>query len=327
MEQQSMLGESLSNFMGESFSNMTTQFDWAEKLRTKFETDVIPQMDSLFKEADTYASKAEEDRQRGMAIQDVSTAMEAQREAARRKLEGVGGVDPSIVRGQAMENTWGVQTGAVQALAANQAAERTKQEGRDLRDKAIATGSTFLNEANNAYNTGTGSGLAAMNAANQTTQAGVAAGQSALPFYSGANTAASTAAGIVDTSYGRELQYAEDQRAAEAADASGMAGLGRMAGYGLAIPTGGTSLALTHMGQPGATSTTTTNNYAAEGGTVMAPGGPTSDGGALRVSDGEYVVPADVVKKLGTNHFDKMIEKETGRPPPSAKIALPTGGV
>jgi formylmethanofuran dehydrogenase subunit C len=61
----------------------------------------------------------------------------------------------------------------------------------------------------------------------------------------------------------------------------------------------------------------------ADGGPVLAPGGPTDDAGAVAISDGEYVIPADVVRKLGTNHFDKLIEKETGRPPPSTKQAIP----
>ena len=132
----------------------------------------------------------------------------------------------------------------------------------------------------------------------------------------GAGNNTNTAAGIVDTSYGRDLNYAEDQRAAEA----GMGGIGGIIGgvAGSMVPGIGTAL----------------GNWAgkkieggADGGPVTAPGGPASDGGALKISDGEYIIPADVVQKMGTNHFDKLIEKETGRPPPSTKQAIPVGAV
>lgn len=321
-QQQQLLGDNLSNFLGQAMPVMSDQFEWAKNLRTRFEEQVIPQYESLFKEAETYASKGEEDRQRGAAIQDVKSAMEAQRAATERKLEGLGGLDPSVVRNQAMDKTWGAQQAAVSALAANQAGERTKQIGRDLRGQAIDVGNTFLTEAGNAYNSGTNIGIAGLNAAIGTTGAGVQAGQGALPYYAGASGAGATGAGIVDTSYGRDLQYTD---AVNAAESSNLAGLGQLAGFGMNfIPGVGPLLGAATTAAGGGTNR---NPGAAEGGTVMAPGTPTSDSGALQVSDGEYVVPADVVRKMGTNHFDKMIEKETGRAPPSAKIALPTGGM
>ena len=311
------LSEQSQQFMGMALPAAEEMFGWASEQRDRFNKYVQPQMESLFSEAETYASKGEEDRQRGAAIQDVKSAMEAQRAATERKLEGLGGLDPSVVRNQAMDKTWGAQQAAVSALAANQAGERTKQIGRDLRTQAIDVGQRYLTDAQQAAQSGSYIGSNAMNSANQTANTGINLQQGALPFMQGSGNATNTAAGIVDTSYGRELDSAADQRAAEAANAAGMAGLGRVAGYALAPMTGGASLALTHMGAPGG----------AEGGTIMAPGTPTSDSGALQVSDGEYLVPADVVRKMGTNYFDKMIEKETGRAPPSAKIALPTGGM
>ena len=172
----------------------------------------------------------------------------------------------------------------------------------------------FLTDAQNSYIAGANIGTSAINAGTATTQAGVAAGQGALPAYQAASNANAAGAGIVDTAYGREIDYAEDQRAAESADASGMGGLAGIAGAGLSfIPGMGAATAML-------------NAAAAEGGPVSAPGGPVSDGGAITISNGEYIVPADVVMKLGTNHFDKMIEKETGRPPPGMKQAIPVQG-
>lgn len=47
----------------------------------------------------------------------------------------------------------------------------------------------------------------------------------------------------------------------------------------------------------------------ADGGEISGPGGPTEDAIPANLSDGEFVIPADVVKRKGTEFFDKLIEK------------------
>jgi len=49
--------------------------------------------------------------------------------------------------------------------------------------------------------------------------------------------------------------------------------------------------------------------FKADGGPVEGPGTETSDSIPARLSDGEYVIPADVVKKKGTEFFDKLLDK------------------
>jgi len=310
------LSDYSSQVMGMTLPAMEESFSWAREQRDRFDEYVMPQMQSLFSEAELYASKGEEQRQRASAIQDVKSASEAQRNAQLRKLEGYG-VDPSDTRYGALDAQAGVAEAAMSALAANQAGERTKQIGRDLRSEAIGVGQNFLSDAAQANQTGSYMGAQGLGAASGAANAGVNASGAALPYMSGAVTALDRGAGIVDQGYQRQLDYAVDQRAAEAADASGMGGIGSMIGAGLSMtPWGMAAGSLT--GAIGAGL-----QGGADGGPVKAPGGPTSDGGALAISDGEYVVPADVVRKLGTNHFDKMIEKETGRPPPTQKQAIP----
>ncbi len=329
-EEMQRIGEYAQNFMSMSLPASEDLFEWARTQRDRFDEFVMPQMESLFREAELYASKGEEDRQRGAAIQDVKSATEAQRESQLRKLEGYG-VDPSDTRYLAMDKQAGVAEAALSALAANQAGERTKQIGRDMRTEAINLGTGFLSDAQasgvNAANIGT----AGANVGNAAANTGIALQQAPADMMAGAGAATSTAAGIVDTSYGRDLNYATDQRAAEAADASGLAGIANIAGAGLSMtPWGaaaGTILSAVNAAEGGPVRVATMPGYAAEGGPVAAPGGPTSDGGALRISDGEYIIPADVVQILGTKHFDKMIEKETGRPPPGPKMAIPVGAV
>jgi len=47
----------------------------------------------------------------------------------------------------------------------------------------------------------------------------------------------------------------------------------------------------------------------AEGGPVMGPGTDTSDNIPIRVSPGEYVIPANVVRMKGKEFFDSLLEK------------------
>jgi hypothetical protein len=47
----------------------------------------------------------------------------------------------------------------------------------------------------------------------------------------------------------------------------------------------------------------------AGGGMVRGPGTGVSDSIPIRVSNGEYVVPADVVRTKGTEFFDRLVEK------------------
>ena len=329
-QQMQQIGQYAQDFMGMSLPAAEEMFNWASTQRERFDEFVMPQMESLFKEAETYASKGEEDRQRGMAVQDIKSATEAQREAQLRKLESYG-IDPSETRYAALDKQGATAEAALGALAANQAGERTKQIGRELRADAINVGSGFLQDANasavNAANVG-GMGSNVGNAAANT---GIALQQGALPYMQSAGLNTSGAAGIVDTSYGREIDYAEDQRAAESADAGGIGGIASGLGAAMSFTPWGAAAGagLTALGggaEGGVVAVLPTPGYA-HGGEVEAPGGPTQDAGAIRISDGEYIIPQDVVHKVGSNHFDKLIEKETGRPPPSMKMALPVGGV
>ena len=55
-------------------------------------------------------------------------------------------------------------------------------------------------------------------------------------------------------------------------------------------------------------------------GKVEGPGTATSDSVPAQLSDGEYVIPANVVRHFGTKHFDNMVKKVTGNVPPPPVI-------
>lgn len=292
-------------YLDQAFPAMEDMFGWAAEAKDFYDTNVVPAMQSLFTEAEKYASKGEETRQRASAIQDTNQAIEAQRAASKRRLEGFG-VDPSEVAQKSLDRTSGVMQGAAQALAANQAAERTKAIGRDLTAQAVQMGQQAGQMGQNAAAMGSNIGQGAVNTAVGAGVGGSQMMQAAVPFQQMAYGGYDLGAGIVDTAYGRDLQKTEIDNAANQANFNQMMSIGKsIGGMGSMLPIPG---------------------LAAEGGPIAAPGGPTDDRGAIAISDGEYVIPADVVRRLGTNHFDKLIEKETGRPPPSQKQALPIDG-
>jgi len=284
-----------SQVMGSAMPAMEDMFGWAAEQKDFYDQKVVPAMESMFSDAALYSSKGEEQRQRAAAVQDVKSATQAQREAQERKLESYG-VDASDLRYAALDKQAGVAEAAMSALAANQAGERTKQIGRDLTARAVGVGQNIAGQAMQATAMGANVGGAALNAATGATVGGAQVAQGAIPYLQGAYQGYDLGAGIVDTAYGRDLQRTEINNAAGQQNFNNMMAVGQSAGQLAAV---------------------------ADGGPVMAPGGPTDDAGAVAISDGEYVIPADVVRKLGTNHFDKMIEKETGRPPPSSKQAIP----
>ncbi len=53
----------------------------------------------------------------------------------------------------------------------------------------------------------------------------------------------------------------------------------------------------------------TTGDHAAAGGKVVGPGTGTSDSIPIRVSAGEYVIPAHIVKAKGKDFFDSLLKK------------------
>lgn len=69
----------------------------------------------------------------------------------------------------------------------------------------------------------------------------------------------------------------------------------------------------------------------ATGGLVRGPGTGTSDsvpavnqddGSPIRLSNGEYVLPAETVRKIGISKLDKIVEKTNGKPPVHRRKAL-----
>ena len=72
-------------------------------------------------------------------------------------------------------------------------------------------------------------------------------------------------------------------------------------------------------------------NVGTQDGEIRGIGGPKDDLIDAKLSDGEYVIPAEVVRRKGTEFFDKMIEKTKGAIPQAvaagaAMVTTPPGG-
>jgi hypothetical protein len=318
-QQQQMLSEFTDQAFSQMFPAIEDQFDFGRKLQERYETVFQPLEDQLIAEAERYQSPEEIARQRAKAVQDVQSAGDAKRASAMRRLESYG-VDPTELRYQALDKQARVEETAMAALAANQADERTREIGRNLRAQAIDVGTGVRAAGQNANQLGANMvGIGGQTAAGLS-NAGVNAGAAGVPYLGVAGQGYESGANIASQGYDNEVTYAQEQRAAE----SDLGGFGSAVGMALPyLPIPGAQALAGIVDNDKKTGTATGRSRAADGGLINAPGTSTSDSGIIRISDGEYVIPADVVNKMGALQLDKFVEKTTQRPAPKPKTALP----
>jgi hypothetical protein len=213
-----------------------------------------------------------------------------------------------------------MQTAQAQAQAMNQAADLTKARGMQYMQQASGIGQNYANQAQqgsvNSANIANSGTAGMINAAN----VGLNAQQAAVPYLSSANQNVAMR-GDMGIATG---QMAENARQFDrAGDLAGAAGLGNFAG-GLGETMFNSNKGGGDKGGGTPKTSSPTKVYkAADGGHISAPGGPEDDQGLMRLSNGEYVIPADVVNNLGASILDKFVAKSTGEPAPSKKQALP----
>jgi hypothetical protein len=297
-EQDAANREILQQVLGVQLPAMQEQFSNAQEDRQRYEDVFRPLEDQFVQEAQGYDTPARREQERARAMADVNTQFDAQRRNATQRLESYG-VDPSMTRNAALDI--GVRTAqAAAAAAAGTGAERyVEDKGRELRGQAINMGRGLMPNIAAGYAGATGTGGAAVNAANQTTGTGAAAATSALGFSGQALQGYGNAAGIMTQNFENQMA----QYDAEQAQSAGMLqGIGNIAGMAFGIPP-----------RPKPTGN-------ADGGmaiplddglinTGIGDGSGIDDAITARVSDGEYIIPADVVRIKGQEFFDKLVQK------------------
>lgn len=274
--------------LGVQLPVMYEQFNNAKEDRERYERLYQPLENNLVQEFISYDTPQRQAMEQGRAISEVSQAFEAQRANALRQLEGYG-IDPSQTRSQALDLGMRTQQAAMQAGAATSASQRVEDIGRSLRAEAINIGKGMPSQVAGAYGQSLQAGQGA-NAGAAGWQNASAAMGSPTAWMGAGNQATATWGNTLNQGFQNQLAAANYQ--AENSPWNAVAGLA-----------GGVLGAM---------------KFGA-GGEVDGPGGPTEDAIPARLSDGEYIIPADVVRKKGSEFFDRLVAKYStdGQPPPS----------
>ena len=331
----------LSDIGGEVFARslpaIGDAFQWAEEDRTRY-TDVFkPAQDRFIAAAKNYTTEENLFDVREQAKKDTAETFTATRDSARRKLESYG-IDAGATRYGALDRADKLAQAKAGVIGANQSVQRNRQLGDERMAQAEQLGANL--PANAAMNQQAGMRTGGQLLSTVAGNAGaVSDAYTASNAYSAGTLLANRgAADIAATAAQNDINAANATQQSQ-----GLAGIGTVIGTVAGAYFGGAAGAQMG-GQAGGAiggmigggkydtglgsgdrnyDTIETSEGGATGGQINAPGGPTSDSGILRVSDGEYILPADVVNKIGAMMLDQFVSKRTGKKPPSTKQAIP----
>ena len=302
-EQDTMNRDLLQQVLDIQLPAMQEQYQTAQSDRQRYEQFFRPFEEQWAQEAQAYDTPERRERERGAAIADVSSAFDAQRRNALQRLEGYG-VDPSVARNAALDIGVRTAEAAQQAAAGTRATQRVEDTGRALQSDVINLGRGALSNAAGFYGQAINAGNAAQGNALNTTQSGANAVQSSLGFSGQALQGFNQSGQLLSQGYGNQLA---GWQAGQQQTAGTLQGLGSLAGMFMAdggdvegLPTGAVP-AQQRQGIP----------FEADGqvATGMGDGSGIDDSVPAMLSDGEFVIPADVVRRKGEEFFEKLIEK------------------
>lgn len=291
---------------------MRQQFETAEADRQRYEDFYRPFEDAFAEEAANYDTPERRERERGGAIADVNSQFDAGRRNALSRLEGYG-VDPSSTRNQALDVGVRTQQAMAQAQAATGATRRTEDIGRALKSDVINMGRGALSNAAGFYGQAVGAGSAAQGNALNTTQSGAGAVQSSLGFSNAALSGFGQSSDIMNSGFQNEMSVfnAEQQQTAGMLSAAGgMAGMFMADGGEVEGMPSGPVAAQQRVGDPRYQGVPEQQEFTQDG-QVAGPG----DGSGIddrvpaQLSEGEFVIPADVVRAKGEEFFEKLLER------------------
>lgn len=336
----------------------------AQEDRAFYERQYRPLETSLIEEFQSYDSPERREKEAGEAIADVTTGFEAQRENASRRLESYG-IDPSQTRSQALDAGVRIAEASAQAGGANVARRRVEATGRALRGEALNIGKGYAGNVAGAYATAINAGNSGISNANQTFGTGSNAMNAAAGNYGRVAQGISGSANITNSAYQNELAAYDSGNAMMNAIVGGAAGAATsMIAEGGEIVVEENTIRQNNSQSADAASLGFAAGMKAgeagkkwktrraigsdldremedptlfaNGGEVRGPGTGVSDSvpaaiqapsGAApaALSDGEYVIPADVVRWKGLEHIEKMItSSKEGMS--SRQVQSPDGG-
>lgn len=272
---------------------MDTQRNVAQSEYKRYQDTYVPLENELAQRARTFDEDAQRDRFASQAAADVAQGFSG---AAGQTLRSQGrlGLRPSADAFAAINSKLEANQAGATAAAKTNARYAARDTGTQMRMNAInvgkglpGTASTAAAGSVNASNTAGGLQFGSNNSYNAGAASANSFTNTGLNFM---NSAGQQYANI--SNYGLQSYGMQSQQMAAMLNAAGAAYGGRADGGAIDTP-----------------------EYAdgrrvVEGpGRVSGPGTGISDSIPARLSDGEYVIPADVVKRKGVEFFDKLLEK------------------
>jgi hypothetical protein len=265
-------------------------------------TTYRPLEQSIVDDANAYNVPAERERRAIAAGATVEQEIAAQRAAGERNLRSMG-IRPDSGAATTGGDWRDIVGAAAKAGAVNQARDQAEQYGRALKMDAASLGRGLPGNAATAYGISTNASNSAVG------NAGAGAGNAradAAMMGQGFQTALAGWGGAGSTALGGYNAQMQSYQAQQQQQGDIWGAVGMVAGSVLGGPIGG-AIGGAVLGQK-----------KADGGKIVGPGTGTSDsvsainvddGSPVQVSNGEYVIPEDVVRALGTKYFDKLLEK------------------
>ncbi len=289
-KEQQALGRSL---IDRYLTSMDEQSAFAKEQKEYYDQTFKPIEQQMARDAMDYDSAANIERRSGIAAANVAQQFSNAQQESARNLSRYG-LNPNssafamtnerLMREKALQ-TAGAQTGAAfdtmdRAIALRAGASNF---GRNMPNTAAAYYGNANAAGNQAFGTSTGMQQSAINNAS-------VMGQGYSTFMQGNQSAGNLMLGDFNA---RMRGYEADQQAIGGLFGGLGSAFGMTKGFGLFKADGGEI----HSGAGG----------------VKGPGGPVDDKVPAMLSNGEYVLPADTVKKIGKKKLDKIV-KETHTP-------------
>lgn len=306
-EQDTMNRATLQEVLDVQLPAMRDQFENAREDRERWETMFRPMEDEFVEYAQNYDTEERREEGRGRAISDISTQFDASRQNALQRLESYG-VDPSQTRNSALDIGVRTAQAAAQAGAATGSDRYIEQRGEQLRGQAIQLGRGLVGGVGAQYAGAVGAGSNAVQGGNATTATSSNAMNSTMGWGNQALGGFGGAANIASQDYGNQMM---GWNAGQQQSAGMMQGIGNIAGLAMGMADGGMAI------DPNVIE----GEFQDVSDSVEGPGTGTSDSIPAMLSDGEYVIPADVVRAKGEEFFDRLLDQyHDGPPPESLKI-------
>lgn len=256
----------------------------------QFYTDTYKPLEQEYvQQVENWDTPERREQMAGQAQSAVASQFEQARNAAAQQLESFG-VDPSSTRYAALDLGTRTQQAAAQAGAGTKAIQDVENMGLGLKGQAINTGRGYQQNVNQTIGTGSSSGIGGMGALNNFFGTSSNAMTAPVAWYNAGNQAQGNAI----TAFNNYTNNGIKQQQANQQGMQGMmSGISGLLSSVMSLEDGGA------IPQDG--------GHVPEGSDPY--NGAIPDGVNARLSEGEFVIPRDVVEWEGQKNIYKMIDR------------------